>query len=140
MDVVLQDSHNPTVNGFFAGKLAPGVQTFFVCGAREGPLVSISDSTGRDANGRFSFTIPSGEYRVKVMSFSQETGEELLLGFSDFRVNEDDIENLVVPASPIRTVRAKPRWAVDRDVVESNVVVRQPVALPPYRFTLPTAA
>ncbi len=113
-DVVLQNAREATIKGTFAGQIPPGSQYSVFHEPRAGRAISAIDSAPLDEKGQFSLKLRAGEYRLTVMNYSQGAGQRLILGFFDLTVNHDDLDDVVIPASPIRTVRAKLRWAVDR--------------------------
>jgi hypothetical protein len=72
--------------------------------------------TGRlDGEQRFTVKLPAGEYRLKLLFFPRPAPgvrrQPLNLGFITVSVTDRDLENVVMPPSPIYTVRARFRWA-----------------------------
>ncbi|MBY0506581.1 MAG: carboxypeptidase regulatory-like domain-containing protein [Bryobacteraceae bacterium] len=66
-----------------------------------------------DPERRFVVEIPAGNYRLKVQSWPQtpKRSQPFVMGFANVTVTDHDLEDVVVPASPLYTVRVRQRWA-----------------------------
>ena len=125
VDIVLQDARYFTIRGRFTGDIPPGRQTTVGYQNLNGEPLGFSRSGVIDSEGRFTLEVPPGEYRLKVTSMAQSREQPLVLGFRELRVMDTGVNDVVIPHSPIRSIRAKFRWARSggKDALEATFML-----------------
>jgi hypothetical protein len=110
LDIAVREVQYATIRGQFTEpkSVTPGCIVAYEHRNRD-PLGSTATAK-LDPEGRFAMRMPRGDFRLKVLCLGQRPGARVL-GFKDLYVGDQDVDNVVIPPSPIHIVRAKLRWS-----------------------------
>ncbi len=138
LDIVVREVQYATIRGQFTDpkSVTPGCIVAYEHRNRD-PLGSTA--TGRlDAEGRFTMRMPRGDFRLKVLCLGQRQGARVL-GFKDLFVGDQDVDNVVVPPSPLHVVRAKLKWSAAgrADSLSGSFTLNPTQGLGALRFSAP---
>ena len=131
LDIVLRDVSYLTIRGRFTGDIPQGRQAVVSYQNLSGEPLGFSRTGVMDSEGRFTLEVPPGEYRLKVTSIEQSREQPLVLGFRELRVMDTGVNDVVIPPSNIRSIRAKFRWARTggREALESTFMLNPTAGL-----------
>lgn len=113
--IVVRERPNFTIRGRFTGEVPEGRHTVVIYENRNGEPLGFTRTGMMDPQGRFTLELPSGEYRLKVQNSPQGPMRPVVLGFVEVNVVDAGVNDIIIPASAIRTVRAKLRWTTPRN-------------------------
>ncbi len=111
IEITLHKVAQVTVRGRFLGELPPGERIFVSPERVNGESQGVAQTGQFDAAGNFTLKTIPGEFRLKVTNFPTDRERRpVILGYLDATIPSTGLENIEIPASPIRTIRAKFRW------------------------------
>ena len=106
LDVTLVATTTHIVRGRFTGVIPPSPRTMVTYARLSRDRAGASRNAFPDAAGNFQLEMPPGDFRLKVMHWPQ-AGQPIILGFRDIRVTGAPLDDVLIPASPIRSVRTR---------------------------------
>lgn len=104
--VTLRELSLVTIAGRFAGELPKAGRSSVWAVRADGESRGVSPTGPFDAENRFRLSLPPGAYRLKV-NYWPQGARPSVLGFLDLTVPDSNLENIVIPSIPSRTVRAR---------------------------------
>lgn len=113
VEIVLQEPRAPvTVKGSFDGEAPAGRQWIVTYEDLGGNSSAIRRNGIPDPRKNFTMELPApGRYRLTARTMPRTGEQPIVLGLLELTVPEAGIQGVVIPASPIRSVRARLRWA-----------------------------
>lgn len=106
LDVTLVATTTHKVRGRFTGVIPPSPRTMVGYERLSRDRTGATRNAFPDAGGNFQLEIPPGDYRIKVVHWPQ-AGQPTILGFRDVHVTDGPLDDVLIPASPIRSVRIR---------------------------------
>jgi hypothetical protein len=110
----LRESQYVTVNGHFEGQLPPWRRCSVRYERPDGAPVGIQQPGWIDPNGKFTLQVPPGELRLKAQCDPNGEEQPVVIGYRDLKNGDHSTGDFVIPASIIRSVRGRFRWADGR--------------------------
>lgn len=107
LDVTLVATTTYKVLGRFTGVIPAAPRTIVTYERLSRERTGGTTSAFPDASGNFQLEMPPDDYRLKVMHLPQNGGRPTILGFRDVRVTDAPLDNIIIPASPVRSVRTR---------------------------------